>query len=143
MFSKSCEYALRAVIYIHKDSDEKKKLSIKEIAKEIESPEAFTGKILQKLTREGLIQSTKGPGGGFFIGKREKPLTVSEVVKAMEGQQFFNKCALGLKNCNSLKPCPIHHQVIEQNNRLKEIFETTLITQLAEGLKEGETFLHR
>lgn len=143
MFSKSCEYALRAVIYISKEGSEAKKLSIKEIAKEIDSPEAFTGKVLQKLTREGLIQSAKGPGGGFYLGKREKPLSVSEVIKAMEGQQFFNKCALGLKNCNELKPCPIHHQVKEQNDMLKKIFEDALIEKLAEGLKEGETYLHR
>ncbi|MCB0485648.1 MAG: Rrf2 family transcriptional regulator, partial [Flavobacteriaceae bacterium] len=67
MFSKACEYAIRATLYISIKSIEGSRLGIKEIAKEIDSPEPFTAKILQTLSREGIISSIKGPNGGFFL----------------------------------------------------------------------------
>lgn len=73
MFSKACEYAIRAVIYISIRSIAGSKLSIKEIAKEIDSPLHFTAKILQTLSREGIISSIKGPNGGFYINQKQSP----------------------------------------------------------------------
>src|SRR5690554_7711945 len=67
MFSKACKYAIRSVIFIAVCSLKKEKVGFKEIAKEIDAPEAFTAKILQMLAREGIIDSTKGVGGGFNI----------------------------------------------------------------------------
>ena len=68
MFSKSTEYALRAVIYIAKWSSETNKLGIEPIAKAIDSPKSFTAKILQKLTRNNrLIHSVTGPKFPFYI----------------------------------------------------------------------------
>ena len=67
MFSKSCEYGIRASIYIAKQSLKDRKVSQKEIAKSIDSPEAFTAKILQKLSKTNVIRSMKGPNGGFFV----------------------------------------------------------------------------
>ena len=67
MFSKSCEYGIRASIYVAKQSMKERKVGQKEIAKAIDSPEAFTAKILQKLTKTNVIRSIKGPNGGFFV----------------------------------------------------------------------------
>ena len=67
MLSKSCKYAIRAVVYVASKAGNNLKMGIKEIAKEIDAPEAFTGKILQILTKHQVISSLKGPYGGFFI----------------------------------------------------------------------------
>ena len=69
MFSKACEYGIRAVIYIWSQSEEGKKIGIKDISKEIDGPEFFTAKILQSLAKQGVVSSAKGPNGGFFIEK--------------------------------------------------------------------------
>ena len=61
MFSKACEYGIRAVIYIWSKSADGVKLGVKEICKEIDTPEFFTAKILQSLAKQNLISSTKGP----------------------------------------------------------------------------------
>ena len=67
MFSKACEYGIRASIFIAEQSLLDKKVSLKDIAKAIDSPEAYTSKILQQLSRNFIINSDKGPTGGFFF----------------------------------------------------------------------------
>ncbi len=84
MFSKATEYALRATIYIAKNSSPGKKIGIDEIAKAIDSPQSFTAKILQALTRDGnLVSSVRGPNGGFFLTEDAKKLPVRSVLQAM------------------------------------------------------------
>ena len=130
IFSKSCEYALRSVIYICTKSNEGINLSVKEIAAEIESPEPFTAKILQQLARQKIISSIKGPNGGFYIEKQNKPVTIYQIVEAIEGPDFFDRCVLGLKNCSERKPCPLHNDFIQHRKEIKELFKTKTISDL-------------
>ena len=67
MFSKSCEYGIRASIYVAKHSLKNRKVSLKEVALHTDAPAAFMAKILQKLTRTEILSSLKGPTGGFFV----------------------------------------------------------------------------
>jgi len=71
MFSKACEYGIKASIFIAVNSNAGKRVSTKEIAKEINSPQAFTAKILQDLVRHKVINSIKGAYGGFEIDKND------------------------------------------------------------------------
>ncbi len=130
IFSKSCEYALRSILYICTKSEERINLSVKEIAAEIESPEPFTAKILQQLARQKLISSVKGPNGGFFIEKTKKPITILQIVEAVEGSDFFDRCVLGLKNCSGHKPCPLHEHFIQHKRDIKELFKIKTVYDL-------------
>ena len=69
MFSKSTEYALRATIFIARQSSIHKKVNIREIAEGIGAPKYFTAKILQQLSNKNvqIVSSISGPAGGFFI----------------------------------------------------------------------------
>lgn len=130
IFSKSCEYALRAVLYLGLKSDAVQKISVKEIAKEIESPVPFTAKILQQLSKQKIIGSVKGPNGGFFIEKTKKPVTILHIVEAIEGDDFLNRCIIGLKNCSEKKPCPLHSQFVAHRTAIKELFKSKTIHDL-------------
>lgn len=110
MFSKTCEYAIRAMIFIAKKSDSESKVGVKEIARAISSPEHFIAKILQQLTARGLVESVKGPHGGFYINRKGKMVTLADVVRAIDGDTIFKGCALGLKICSDRKPCPVHNE---------------------------------
>lgn len=142
MFSKACEYGIRAVIYIAVHSNEGKTISLKSTAKEINSPEAFTAKILQQLVKNDIIRSVKGPNGGFEIGtKRTKEIKLSQIVFAIDGDRIFKGCGLGLKNCSEIRPCPVHDQFKKIRTDLRNMLETTTIHELSQGLKKGLTFL--
>jgi Rrf2 family protein len=118
MFSKACEYAIRAVLYIAIKSIDGSRLSIKEIAKEIDSPEPFTAKILQALSRERIISSVKGPNGGFYLAPKAKPIPLAAIVKAIDGDDVLHSCALGLKECSDKFPCPIHEDIKSYKTKL-------------------------
>lgn len=142
MFSKACEYAIRSCILIATNSLESKNTNLKDIAKAIDSPEAFTAKILQKLSKNKIITSVKGPSGGFKIEeKRMTEIKLREIVFAVDGDGIYTNCVLGIKECSEVAPCPMHNQYKFIKNSLKEMLETTDLKQLCYNYKNGLTFL--
>lgn len=141
MFSKTCEYAIRAMIYIAQKSKDGSRVGIKEIALGIDSPEHFIAKILQDLGRKGLVQSAKGPNGGFYHDEQTLNCSLADVVKAIDGDKIFSGCGLGLKECSENHPCPIHHQFKKVRNEMKEILESAKMGELSKGLEKKLVFL--
>ena len=142
MFSKSCEYGIRAMIYIAGQSMKERRVSLKDIAEEIDSPVAFTAKILQQLSRSNLVDSVKGPTGGFEIQPaRMKKISLGAIVKAIDGDSIFKTCGLGLKQCSEKRPCPVHHQFKFIRENLCRMLDDTSLFELSLGLKDGSTYL--
>ncbi len=142
MFSKACEYGIRASIYIGQQSLIDRRVGQKEIAQAIDSPEAFTAKILQILSKNGIIQSVKGPNGGFDIDKvRMAKTKLSDIVSAIDGDSIYKGCGLGLKDCDELKPCSVHEKFKSIRNDLKDMLENTNLHELANGVNTGLAFL--
>jgi len=142
MFSKSCEYALRAILYIGQQSAQNIKVSLPEISKAIDSPQAFTAKILQQLTRNTIVKSTKGPYGGFFINTDEMTkIKLSDVVKVMDGDSIYKGCGLGLKQCNEDAPCPIHFKFVKVRTELKDMLESTTLEMLVNDMNTDKFHL--
>lgn len=142
MFSKACEYGIRATLHIAAQSLESNRVSLKQIAKAIDSPEAFTAKILQVLVKNNVIESIKGPNGGFEIAKAKIiKLRLSHIVTAIDGDSIYKGCGLGMKECNEKKPCPVHTNFKAIREGLKSMLETTSLYDLTIGLNKGKTFL--
>src|SRR5690606_17757435 len=140
MFSKTCEYGIRAMIFISQKSSEGNKVGVKEISNGIDSPEHFIAKILQDLSRKGLLSSYKGPNGGFFIPK-ESSLTLADIVKAIDGDKLFVNCGLGLGYCSESKPCQIHHEFKIIRNNISEMLHTSKLNEFNDLLKNKMTHL--
>ena len=144
MFSKACEYGIRASIYIAEQSHLDRKVGLIEVSNAIESPAAYTSKILQLLARNKVIKSDKGPTGGFSMNKKDFDfIKLSTIVEAIDGNNIYMGCGLGLSNCNELQPCPLHNQFKSIRNELKMMLENTTIKELAEDFEKGLTFLKR
>ena len=142
MFSKACEYGIRAAIYIAEQSLIDRKVGLKEVSTSIESPEAYTSKILQALTKKNIIVSEKGPKGGFSMdGSQIHSIQLSDVVSAIDGEQIYKGCGLGLKQCNENKPCPVHFQFKKVRDELQNMLEGTSIAELAMDKSLGKSFL--
>ena len=140
MFSKACEYGIRAVVFIAEQSQINRRPNILEIARAVDSPVPFTAKICQQLARSGIILSKKGPNGGFYIEK-ESSLTLADIVVCIDGPDIFSGCSLGLPECSSAHPCPVHFQFSEVRDALKDMCYNTKVTELSEKLRNGDTFL--
>lgn len=142
MFSKACEYGIRASIFIATKSMNSERVRLRDVAQEIETPEAFTAKIMQDLARCGIVNSIKGPKGGFEIdpGKLES-IKLKDIVVAIDGNQIFTGCGLGLKKCNAEKPCPIHNDFAKIRNSLGKMLSETSLAHLAEQVEDGSAYL--
>lgn len=143
MFSKACEYGIKAMIYLCERHEDLQKTGIKEIADKIQSPEAFTAKIMQKLSKLDFLDSVRGPGGGFFLSKPPEQISLAQIVEAIDGDDIFNGCSLGLQQCNSARPCPLHFEFVAIRDDLAKMLHNTNLGQLAASLKNGSTFLVR
>lgn len=143
MLSKTCEYAIRAMIFIAQKSRDGHKVGIKEIAKGIDAPEHFIAKILQDLSRKQVVQSLKGPTGGFYLDNRSLKRSLADIVKAVDGDSIFVGCGLGLKQCNELKPCPIHFEFKKIRKEIQEMLENAEIGNFTEQLDKRLLFLSR
>ncbi|THD69144.1 Rrf2 family transcriptional regulator [Robertkochia marina] len=142
MFSKACEYGIKATIFIVSNSSEGKAVSLKEIADHINSPSAFTSKILQKLVKQKLIKSTRGTNGGFHVPENAlKNFTLARIVTAIDGDSIYKGCGLGLEECDESRPCPLHHRFKSVRDNLQHLLETTSLEDLAKDLKKGNVFL--
>ncbi|HAF28075.1 MAG TPA: Rrf2 family transcriptional regulator [Bacteroidales bacterium] len=141
MLTKSTEYAIRALVYVQLQNWDKKRPGVNEIAKEIETPPAFTAKILQLLTKHKLIESSKGRGGGFYFGNENQDLTLYKVIVIMEGDSCFTKCGFGLKNCSNNNPCPLHEKYVHVREGFLEIAETETIQTISKRIVDGKAFL--
>jgi Rrf2 family protein len=137
MFSKSCEYAIRSIIIICQNSKNGERTNVKEISAKSDAPEQYIAKLLQTLTKENLIKSAKGPGGGFYMDKDHAKVKLIDVVNAIDGDSVFSGCGLGLKECSEKKPCPLHHHFKGIRNDLKSMLSKTSIFELASELHNG------
>lgn len=142
MISKSCKYAIRAAILIASKANDNVKLGVKDIAKEIEAPEAFTAKILQALNKHRIITSLKGPYGGFYSEKHQLELPVIDIVNAIDGLSVFRECGLGLHQCSDQHPCPMHFEYAALRDQFKRTFQQTTLASLAGNLKEGMAYIN-
>lgn len=142
MFSKACEYGIKATIFIAINSSENRRVSPKEISEEIDSPQAFTAKILQALVRNNIVKSVRGAYGGFEIEKDKIATTkLSQIVFAIDGDNIYKGCGLGLHTCDENHPCPVHDKFKVIRDELKHMLENTSLEQLALDIKSGVAFL--
>lgn len=141
MFSKTCEYALRALIYIAQKTRKGERLSVPDVAEGIGSSEYFIAKILQQMAKKGFVYSAKGPNGGFFMEADNRSVSLAEVVKFFDGDKLFHGCALGLKECSESTPCPVHKDFVVIRKKIKETLDQSSIDSFIEDLEMQHTFL--
>lgn len=141
MFSQAAKYAIKAIIYIWTQSLEDRKVGAKEIAPNIDAPEAFTAKILQTLSKAKIIDSVKGPNGGFYVTETHAKFTLKDVVKCMDGDHLFSGCSLGLPKCSEKNPCPLHAEVVKIRQDLDRMLTSKSLKLLAVEVIKGETRL--
>jgi Rrf2 family protein len=135
IFSRQCEYALQAVLYLALQSPEKM-TPIKHLAKQLDIPSPFLAKILQNLTRQGLLASLKGPTGGFALGRPAKDITLFHIVKAVDGDDFLNNCVLGFPDCSGKNPCSVHEKWAGLRDAIYEMLVGKNIAQMAKDMKK-------
>lgn len=119
MFSKTCEYAIRALVFIAKNSLNDTVVQQREISVKLESPDAFTAKIVQQLSKNKFVLSMRGPTGGYYITTENmKKINMIDIVKVFDGPDVLNRCVLGLSQCPGENPCAFHDKYMKIREKL-------------------------
>ncbi|MCZ4409900.1 Rrf2 family transcriptional regulator [Cryomorphaceae bacterium 1068] len=141
MFSKTCEYAIKAMVYIwHRDYSVTTWASLKEIAEAIDSPPSFTSKVLQQLAKKELLLSMRGPSGGFSKLKKGD-IRLGDVIMAIDGPKITRKCILGFEECNTAYPCALHDKFAHIRDDLNKVLDETKIEGLGDLFSSGAFYL--
>jgi len=141
MFSKSCEYGLQAMLYIAMNASEDRNVGLREIAANQGIPVHFLSKILQMLVKSKLLNSVKGPNGGFTLRKKPEETNLLNVVASIDGLDLFERCGIGLKLCADHHPCPVHHKFKFLRESIRETLCSENLSDLVFDMQEGKSYL--
>jgi Rrf2 family transcriptional regulator, iron-sulfur cluster assembly transcription factor len=143
-FTKSFGYALRGVLCIALNSHDKPKLQVGEIANQLIVPQYFLAKIMKKLVKTGILNSTKGRYGGFSLNSHTLSTSLLELATLTNSISNVDSCVLHLDKCDPDRPCPLHHKMLCHRKDLHNLFASTTIGELLNqeaGLIMGIEFL--
>jgi len=135
IYSRSAEYAIRAVVHMAALPPGEFALA-KNIAAGTGIPSHFLAKILQELARDGLLRSNKGPRGGFCLRHPAEDISMLKIVEAVDGTARYQRCIGGSPECNDRAPCPMHDFWKAVRSRVVEYLEGTSAAALAQALPE-------
>jgi Rrf2 family protein len=123
------DYGLRAVIYLS-NQDPAKCCSITEIAEQQRVPRKFLEKIIQDLTRSGLIKSKRGACGGYALARSPDAISFFDVVQAIEGPIAVNACLDEHLGCDQLPRCTMVGVWSDVQRKVTEVLTQTTIADL-------------
>ncbi len=142
ILSNTSKYGIRAVIYLSNNTENNSKIGIKKISEDLNMPMPFLGKILQILAKHKLLSSTKGPNGGFGLGRDGSDITLLDIVTILEGKELFDSCLISLDSCNSRNkektPCAVHDKFEKIRTSIVELFKNETIKNLKEELHNNK-----
>lgn len=137
MFSNSTKYAIRTIEYLLFNQD-KGKNTVGELAEQLDIPQPYLSKVMQQLSKSGIISSTKGRGGGFYLSKENMKRPLIDIVICIEGQNVFKNCVLGLPNCSDKNPCLLHaHFKVFKESLEKSVCKDSIRELLHPDLDKG------
>ena len=140
IYSRSAEYAIRALVRMAELGDGEYAL-VKDIASESDIPQHFLSKILQDLARGGLLQSSKGPGGGFRLNVAAAAIPMMVIIEAVDGRGRYDRCPGGCEECSDRAPCGFHDSWMPLRSRIIGYLEGTSVADLRNALGEKRRLL--
>lgn len=133
MLTQTVEYALRALVALAAHPGQPQ--SNRQLAEVTKVPGPYLSKVLQTLTREGLVETQRGIRGGFSLARSAKQITILDAVNAVDPIQRIKVCPLGLK-AHGKRLCPLHKKMDTALAQMEAAFgSTTLADVLAEPTK--------
>jgi Rrf2 family protein len=129
--TKKADYGLMALKYLA-EHPETVALSAKDIADAYGIPSQLLAKILQQLTKSGLLKSHAGMNGGYALSKAASSISAYEVILAIDGPFFITSCTKGAKGCDLTPSCTIKEPLARVNETIAGVLKSISIQDLAE-----------
>lgn len=134
IFSRSCEYGIQAVLFLAKNAGGGAPIHLRTISGGLDVPHHFLSKILQTLVRDEIVISHKGQNGGFELGRPASEIPLTDIVEAIDGKGFLDRCVLGFSKCQEEEPCPAHDDWKPAKKLILAMLATRTVEDLSKGL---------
>lgn len=128
--TRAADYAVRVMIHLAAPLTEER-VSLPELAAATDAPESFLSKVLQALSRAGLIASRRGQSGGFQISQQGREASMLEVIEAVDGPIRLNICLISGRSCHRKAKCPAHPVWAQAQMAMLEVLSGAMIADLA------------
>jgi Rrf2 family protein len=144
LLSKSCEYGLRAMLYLSSRVESGEDgaagrgapgpvhayVSLQTVSDDLSIGPSYLTKVCQQLNEAGLLTSKRGRGGGIALTRAPDAISLYEIVVAVDGDDLFEECVLGLPGCGEAEPCPLHDHWTEERERMRTTFQDTTLAEV-------------
>lgn len=141
MLSNTCKYGIRAIIFIASRAEKPEKTGLKLIADELKIPQPYLAKILQTLVKKKILDSSKGPHGGFSIIRNISKLTLLDIIMAIDGEVFNDCCFITGGKCSfeltDKKHCMLHTDLDKERIRIKKYYGSKTIDGILKQMKRN------
>ena len=140
MISNSSKYAIKAIIYLGLHSSKSNKILTREMFEEIQVSESYLAKILQELSRHGIVSSAKGRNGGIYLTEDNLNHSLMDIIRVVDGGQAMDSCLLGISNCNMDNPCALHYTIGKGKTEFNEKLRTSIIKDIISKLRGQDVY---
>lgn len=132
--TREAEYGLLAISYIASRTDGELTYR-REIAQHHNIPVEFLAKVLQKLTKQGLIRSYRGIRGGYLLGRPTEQITLSDIVKAVDGPMALVECARKDGDCPQFEACELKDALHELQDGIVHLLQSMSLKDLTSRMQ--------
>lgn len=136
ILSRTSQYAVQAMIYMATQPAGAPVLN-KDIAARLNVPAPYLAKILQSLSKGGLLYSFRGRLGGFCLREEAAQVSLMQLLQLTEGADFTQSCLLGLKRCSDETACPVHARWLPIKEKVIEMLNQMSLADLATAVQSG------
>ena len=131
ILSSACQNIIRSIVYLSKKENI---VQVKQISEDLNVPFHFLAKNMQIVNKAGLVEAKKGPRGGIKLAKAPQEIKVMDIIKAVDGDRYFDECLLGIGLCDSENPCALHEEWAKRKDELIALFEAISLEDISRDL---------
>lgn len=136
ILSRSSRYILQALVILAAEPADAP-LMVRELAVRLHLPAAYLSKLLQKLVRAGVLQSCRGPQGGFRLTSLGRSMSIMQLIVLINGEESVQECILGFKICADDSACALHCHWRPVKEQLFDLLANQSIGDLARAVASG------
>ncbi|MFO8034374.1 MAG: Rrf2 family transcriptional regulator [Candidatus Bipolaricaulota bacterium] len=137
MFTRSTQYVVLALAELAAQPPGTR-MHTRELASAAAVPPSFLAKLIPLLSRAGLVRATRGRTGGVELARAPGEIAVADIIRAVDGERFFQECLFNLEPCAGDVSCPMYPVWDPIRSKITALFETTTLEEIAHcGLSKG------
>lgn len=134
LLTRSTQYALQALVLLA-NAPNGQRIMARDLADRLHVPAAYLSKLMLRFAHEGILQSVRGPQGGYRLMRDPGSLTLRDVIVLVRSEHALQECFLGLKKCSDETACVMHSRWQPVKEKLLALLDGQSVGDLAAAVR--------